>query len=630
MCTTRPRRSARSAAREFHHRLLALATTVLLLSAPAAFTASAVDPDKALQGFDEWVESVMKEWKVPGLGVAIIHDNQLLMARGYGYRDLEGKLKADGDTLFAIGSNSKSFTATVLAMLEDEGKLDWEQPVREVLRDFELHDPVATAQMTAVDLLSHRSGLPRHDLLWYGSPLDRRELLARLRYLEPTEPFRAKFQYQNLMFMTAGILAEEITNKTWEQLVKERVFEPLGMERSNFSVDEMQRDPNFSYPHFHADESEIARIPFRNIDAVGPAGSINSTPREMARYVLFHLNRGAAGPGEDAARLLSETNAARMQSPQMVIQGALAARVPGETERGDPAYGLGLMVSTYRGHKHVAHGGGIDGFISAMDWLPDDGIGVVVLSNTNGSGVVPQLVTSNVFDRLLGLDEVDWAGRVRKQQEQAQKAAAAIEKQTLEDRHQGTQPSHALDDFTGTYQHPGYGKATVSLVDGQLRLAIGFIDAPLEHHHYDVFVVPESDEPVVADFSGTKVQFLYTKDGRVDRLTIPLEAALSDIIFERVASEALSDPEFLERLTGTYQLGGMDAVVALSTDHLTLSVPGQPLYEMVPESGLSFEIKGLQGFRVEFELDQGNVESTASAMIAHQPNGTFRAERKAN
>lgn len=618
----------RSPRAPFSSRLLtALFATVLLVVATTASATTAVDPGKALDGFDEYVDAVMKEWKVPGLGVAIIHDNQLLLARGYGYRDLENQIKADGDTLFAIGSNSKSFTATVLATLQDEGKLDWEQPVSDTLSDWKLHDPVASEQMTAIDLLSHRSGLPRHDLLWYGSDLSRTELLRRLRHLEPTETFRAKFQYQNLMFMTAGILAEEIGGASWEDLVKARIFEPLGMARSNFSVDAMQRDDNFSYPHFHVEDSEIDRIPFRNIDAVGPAGSINSSPREMAKYVLMHLNHGALGPGEDAKRVLSESNAQRMQSPQMVIQGALAARVSGDTERGDPSYGLGLMVSSYRGHKHVFHGGGIDGFISAMDWLPNDGIGVVVLSNTSGSGAVPQLVTANVFDRLLGMDQIDWPARVRKQQDEARAAAKATEEQAVKDRHEGTKPSHALDDFTGSYQHPGYGPVTVSLVDGQLEMALSTFNAPLEHHHYDVFVVPKSDTPSVADLAGTKVQFLYAKDGRVDRVTIPLEPTLDDIVFKRTAGDEMTDPAFLERLTGAYLLGGMTAEVELVGDHLTLEVPGQPVYELVPESGLSFEIKGLQGFRVEFELDRANEASSATAMVAHQPNGTFRAER---
>ena len=585
----------------------------------------AVDARDALEGFDGWVEEVMKEWKVPGLGVAIVFEDEIVLAKGYGYRDLDDALPADGDTLFAIGSNSKSFTATILAMLEDEGRLDWNAPIREHLPAFRLHDPVATEQMSAVDLLAHRSGLPRHDLAWYGSPKSRAELFAMLRHLEPTAQFRERFQYQNLMFMTAGILAEELTGKSWEDLVAERIFGPLGMGRANFSVEAMRNDPNHAVAHTHTGDSEIEQIPFRNIDAIGPAGSINASAAEMARYVLFHMNLGKVGPAEDAARLLSEENAVRMQTPQMVITGPLRARFAGHDEIGDPAYGLGLMTSTYHGRRHVYHGGGIDGFISAMEWLPDDRIGVVVLSNTNGSGSVPTIVARNVFDRFLGLQPVDWSARLKKQQEEGEAAAEANRQQAVDARHKGTTPSHPLEDYAGRYAHPAYGEATVTLVGDALQVETAAFTVPLEHYHYDVFAVPDDLIGPAAGFSGAKLLFGYDKDGTIDRVEIPLEPTTEDIVFNRSADERLSDPGFLAGLTGTYELAGLQAEVSLAGDELQLSVPGQPLYTLVPDSGTSFAIEGLNDFRIEFVLDDSGV---ARSFISHQPNGTFEAERR--
>ena len=252
----------------------------------------------------------MAEWKVPGLGVAIVEDGKTVFARGYGWRNVEQQLPVTPDTLFAIGSNTKSFTATLLAMQVDEGALAWDAPIRTVLPEFSLHDPVATAEMTAVDLLSHRSGLPRHDLFWYATGKSRTELIAGLHHLEPSASFRSTYQYQNLMFLTAGVVAERIGGKSWEELVEERIFRPLGMERANFSVDRMQQDDDFSYGY--GAEQEIERVPFRNIDAIGPAGSINTSARELARYVQFHLAYGKVGD----TQLLKEDSARLMQLPR--------------------------------------------------------------------------------------------------------------------------------------------------------------------------------------------------------------------------------------------------------------------------------------------------------------------------
>jgi len=506
----------------------------VLLAVPAGAAKSKTD--KAFKGFDEWVEEVMAEWHVPGLGVAVVHDGTVVMARGYGYRNFEDRIPADGDTLFAIGSNTKSFTATLLGMLSDDGVLDHETPIIEYMPDFRLHDPVATAQMTAVDLITHRSGLPRHDLAWLQAGRSREELYRLLRHLEPSEPFRSKFQYQNLMFMTAGILVERLTGSSWEDQVQARILAPLGMEHANFSVDAIQQDDNFSYGYGYEDGT-IERVPYRNIDAIGPAGSINASAAEMATYVQFHLDYGKAGE----ERLLSEAVARSMQSPHMAMTGPLAARIKDGDEIGDPTYGLGLMVGSYRRHKHVRHGGGIDGFISAMEWLPDDRIGVVVLSNTSANGTVPTLVVRNVFDRLLGMEPIDWAGRARERQVVAERQAAKTAEQDAANRTPGTTPSHPLPDYTGSYEHPGYGVAEVKLVQDALTVeAVGFI-VPVEHYHYDVFTVPEGLDGVLAGMAGLKVQFFYNTLGDIDRVTIPLEANVGDIVFMRIETEPKTD-----------------------------------------------------------------------------------------
>ena len=515
------------------HLRIQLATVALALTLTTT-PLSAQTVDERLHGFDQWVESVMAEWKVPGLGVAIVEDGKTVFARGYGWRNVELELPVTPDTLFAIGSNTKSFTATLLAMQVDEGALAWDAPIRTVLPEFRLHDPVATGQMTAADLLSHRSGLPRHDLFWYATGKSRTELIAGLHHLEPSASFRSRYQYQNLMFLTAGVVAERIGGKSWEELVEERILRPLGMERANFSVAQMQQDDDFSYGYGAEQEIErVQRVPFRNIDAIGPAGSINTSARELARYVQFHLAYGKVGD----TQILKEDSARLMQLPQMVMTGPLQQRLQDGPEIGDPSYGLGLMVGGYRGRKHVSHGGGIDGFISAMEWLPDEQIGVIALSNTSHTGTVPALVVRNAFDRMLGLEPIDWAARARKREAEAKQEAEEAKTADLAAAAPDTKPSHPLADYAGDYEHAGYGKASVRVEGDGLVLKVVGIDFPLKHYHYDLFIVPY-DLPAsagAAGFGGVKVRFDYDDAGAINVVSVPLEPAVSPTRFVRAS-----------------------------------------------------------------------------------------------
>src|SRR5215510_14410117 len=259
-----------------------------LLCAPTQLLAQDSSVPANFNGFDGFVDQVMKDWKVPGLAVAVVKDGKMIYAKGFGYRDVKKGLKVTPDTLFAIGSCSKAFTATAMAILVDEGKLDWDKPVRNYLPDFMLHDGYTTEHIRPRDLVTHQSGLPRHDMVWYGSPLSRKEIFERLRYLEPSQPLHAKFQYNNMMFMTAGVLVERISGATWEDFVRKKILDPLEMKTSNFSVNDSRKATDFSLPYGEV-KDEIKEIPFRNIDAVGPAGSINSSVNEMSRWLLMQL-----------------------------------------------------------------------------------------------------------------------------------------------------------------------------------------------------------------------------------------------------------------------------------------------------------------------------------------------------
>jgi len=480
--------------------------------------------ERSLQDIDPFIQSVMKEWKVPGLAIAVIQDGKVILSKGYGYRDAERSLPVTPRTLFAIGSISKSFTVTVLSTLVDQGKLDWDKPVRVSLPDFQLQDAVATEQMTARDLVSHSSGLPRHDAVWYGSSMTRRQMYERLRYLEPSKSFRGGFQYNNLMFMTAGILASQIAGASWEELVRKRIFEPLGMARSNFSVNDSQKADDFALP-YSPEKEKIKRIPFRNIDEVGPAGSINSSVEEMIRYVQLHIDNGRFGESQ----ILTARSAERMQTPQIVTPGT-----PEYEETGYRSYGLGLGISTYRGNKTVEHGGGIDGFSASLSFMPNKRMGMIILTNSGDAATAASIITRNVYDRLLGLDQVDWTDRARKQMAKAKQATEEARKKDASTRKEGTSLSHPIADFAGIYEHPAYGQVRIEVDGSGLKGTFNQMAFSLKQFHYDIFEIPEGGADSLAFSQNEKISFFYNKKGEIDRVAIPLEPAVSDIVFTRV------------------------------------------------------------------------------------------------
>jgi CubicO group peptidase (beta-lactamase class C family) len=374
----------------------ALAALTLALSpAIAAKKEPRIDP----KDFSAFVLKTLAEWKVSGVGIAVVKGKKIILAEGYGLRDVTNKLPVTPRTIFAIGSSSKAFTATALGILMDEGKLDWDKRVRDYLPTFRLQDESAAAQMTPRDLLCHRSGLARHDLAWIGSAFSRKELFDRMRFLEPSADFRSIFQYNNFMFMTAGHLAGEVTGSTWEDVVRTRIFEPLGMKDSYFSVEESGKKPDVSFPYGEKEDKAI-ELPFRNLDAMGPAGSINSNVLDMAQWVLLNLNKGKTGDKQ----VISEARLAEIHSPQMVIQESAFRILEKFPEMFTSSYGLGWIITQYRGHTWIHHGGNVDGFTAFVTFFPRDDIGVVVLSNMNGS-FVPEIIALNIADRLLGLED---------------------------------------------------------------------------------------------------------------------------------------------------------------------------------------------------------------------------------
>lgn len=567
----------------------------------------------ALAGIDEVIATALADWKVPGLGIGVVVGDEVVLAEGYGHRDLEQELPVTSQTIFAIGSCTKAFTCFTLAALVDEGLLDWDDAVVEHLPGFQMHDEYVTAHLTPRDMVTHRSGLPRHDLVWYNnSDITRAELVHRLRYLELSRELRERLQYNNLMYLTAGYLIEQLTDLTWEEAVRTRVLDPLGMTRSNFSVHESQKSADFALPYLE-DDDQLRLIDFRPITVMGPAGSINSCVDEMNRWMTVNLNGGRYGE----KTLLSAPAVTELHTPQMVMPAT-----PSSADESHLSYAMGWMTRTWREHFQVQHGGNIDGFSALVTLFPNDDVGIVVLSNRNNDPL-PGTITKTIADRVLGLEAEEWLAKGAEERDEAKAFMDEAKEKKELFRQKGTKTSRPLEEFAGRFEHPGYGVIEVLREGKQLVMILNGMRMPLDHWHFDVFVVAESDEEVIPeDLRGI---FVGDAAGHLDRLSIALEPSVDPIIFERLPDARMYEASYLQRLTGDYEVPGQVITVVLQGSTLKVRVGGQPALELSPRGHDEFEITGIgQEIRVCFTLPK---EGAATEMLLVQPGGVFTAPR---
>jgi CubicO group peptidase (beta-lactamase class C family) len=482
-------------------------------------TLVAQEPD--FGALSRYIERELGTWKVPGLAIAVVKDDSVVFARGFGLREAGGAAPVDEHTLFAIGSASKAFTAAAVATLVDEGKLAWSDRAGEHLPGFELFDPYAARELNIVDLLSHRSGLPRGDLIWYASEYDRAEVVRRVRHLEPQSSFRSAFGYQNIMYIAAGELMPALAGMTWDEWVEARIFGPLGMARSSTSTTALVGEVNVATPHQEIDD-EVTPIAWRNIDNAGPAGSINSSVMEMARWVRLHLNEGTY----EGTEVLSPQAVRAMQTHRTILrrEGGWALMTPASEFM---TYGLGWFMNDYRGRMVVQHGGNIDGMHALVGMLPEEELGLVVLTNMYNN--LTYALMYRVFDLYLGGEPTDWSARLLAARDSMQARGLEAERAFEAERVDGTSPSLALEGYAGDYAHSMYGDARVALVGDGLVLHRGpaFV-GDLEHWHHDTFKVVWRD----ASLGTAYVTFSLDRSGAVDAMDVRGLA-----VYERASGE---------------------------------------------------------------------------------------------
>jgi CubicO group peptidase (beta-lactamase class C family) len=604
------------------HSMFSRSCTALTISIHFAVTfalaASAAETKGGLDGFDAFMAQAMGEFKVPGVAVAVVRDGKIIFAKGYGYRDVERQQPVTGTTLFPIASITKSVTVTTLGTLADQGKLDWDKPVREYLPGFRMHDPVVTEQLTTRDMVTHRSGLPRHDLVWYSSSFTREQLVEKLRYLELSKPLRSKLQYNNLMFLTAGYLGGKIDGTSWEETVRQRVLEPLGMTSTKFSSDEARHTSDYALPYRKNWKTEIVSlIEFSRWGDVGPAGSMNSCIDDMAKYLLMHVNQGTV----HGKQVLGKNNAQQVQSPQMVVQGS-----PLFPELGEMSYGMGLFIQTYRGHKHVSHGGNLDGFSAQFSFLPNDGVGVVVLTNLDGT-FLRDLVPLYVYDRLLALESIDWVQRFREIERKRRDQELSAEHKGYTGRKLGTHPAHELTEYAGEFEHPGYGKLTIRVDSAsqtpKLLAKLNDIERPLEHFHFETFQVPEDP---LDSFEKLRFTFPTNAQGEIAKVEATLDTNVKEIVFTRVAEKRMFERPFLEQFAGDYDAPGLPWTIALvGNSTLQWILPGAPPRTLVPRHGTRFDVQDQTGMTLEFKQ---NPAGQVQELVIFTPDSAFAVPKK--
>ncbi len=576
--------------------------------------------DKRFDGLDTAFARVLKDWHAAGFAVAVVEKSKVVYSKGFGYRDYENKIPATPNTLFAIGSCTKAFTASLLGMLNKDGLVDFDKPVNTYLPTLKFYNEYMTEHVTLRDMMCHRTGLPRHDESWYFFNTESRDsFLLRIPYMEPTAELRQKWQYNNFMFMLQGMVTEKLTGKSWEDNVHEKIFTPLGMNRSDFSVIDMQKDTNAAKGYDISKDSMIHRMGYYNIAAMGPAGSINSSVNEMAKWVTTWINAGKFESKEIVpAQYISEAT-----TPQMVMGGGAPTKeIP---DVFFSTYGFGWMMASYKGHYRVEHGGNIDGFSASTCFFPSDSVGIIVLCNQNGSAV-PSVVRNLIADRMLGLKYFDWETYLHGVRKKADSTAKATQAASSSNRKLNTKPSHDLKDYTGLYTNKGYGTFEVVLKDDSLFALLPTHTWWLNHYHYDFFEPFEKDKDGIDTSNHSDpVQFNINAAGDVESASMIFDAGIKPVIFMRADKAKEISKDSLKKYEGEYELGGAAARVYTKGNALYLFVPGQPEYELVPIDKNLFSIKSLSGFKIKFNTDEsGNVTELQSM----QPNGTFTAKKK--
>lgn len=598
----------------------------LLLTTTCAFTAvsqtKTKTPDyaKRLSGIEKELEKVLVDQKVAGYSVAVVYKDKIIYAKGFGYRDVENKKPVTPNTLFAIGSSTKAFTASILGQLEKEGKLKIDDLATKHLPELNFKYDYMNTGITIRDMMCHRTGLSRFDYSWYlFNTANRDSLLQRVKYMEPNVKLREKWQYNNFMFLAQGMIAEKITGKSWEDNIKERFFVPLKMTHSNTDIFATQKDADASLPYTVDEKFEIKKVDYYNINGMGPAGSINSCANDMGNWVSTWIMGGKFNGTE----IIPGSYLREASSSQMVASGGQPGKYA-DIQFGN--YGLGWFLKSYRGHYLVEHGGNIDGFSASVGFYPSDSIGIVVLTNQNGSSATGT-VRNIISDKLFALEPIAWNADIKKALDEEQKKAKETPKYEDTLRVKNTHPSHPLADYAGLYGNPAFSEFMITLKNDTLWTFIAGEKNWLKHYHYDVFEFVSADpkdNTEGSDEGHFLINFRAANDGKINAVSMELGEPDKPTVFERQSIKVELSSDDLSKYVGDYDLEGITVKIYLKEKTLMVLVQGQPDYETISVGNDTFDLAIAKGYSVKFTVENGS----SKAVTFIQPNGNFTAKRK--
>ena len=587
----------------------------------ASTLSAQVKMDKRFAGIEAEINKILKDNYAAGVAIAVVEKNKVIFSKGFGYRDVANKLPVTDTTQFAIGSCTKAFTASLIGMLQKEKEIDLDKPFTNYLKDFKFYSPELTQQITLRDMMSHRTGLPRHDLSWFVDPDTRENLMRRIEFMEPSAPLRQTWQYNNFMYLLQGVLTEKLTGKSWESNVESKIFSKLNMGHSNFSVKTIAayKEPALGYNVVK--DSIVHYTPYYEIDGMGPAGSINSTAVDMAQWLKVWVNGGKL----DTVQIIPSSFVTEATSSQMIIGPGLPNSEKPDVQFSN--YGFGWMLSSYKGHYRVEHGGNITGFSASTCFFPTDSIGIVVLVNQDGSKV-PSIVRNTIADRVLGIKYFDWNADALKSAKKAKALTQKAEKASSSNQVLQTTTSHVLGDYTGAYSNSAYGKFEVIQKGDSLFAKLKNEKWWLGQFHYDIFRPYETSEGIDSiEKSPIRFQFNTGLNGEIESASIfNFEPTIpAPIVFKRSNAAKEISQDDLNKYTGTYLLAGTEIKTYIKNKVLFVFVPGQPEYELVAVGNNKFDFKKIPGYAVLFEM---NDNGTTSSLTFKQPNGNFKATKK--
>jgi CubicO group peptidase (beta-lactamase class C family) len=470
---------------------------------------ASAQPD--LKKLDAYYEKALKDWGVPGMSIAIVKDGKVVFAKGYGVKEVGKTERPDENTLYAIASNSKAFTATMIGQLVDEGKLAWNERVRKYVPYFELYDPWVSSEATLRDILSHRVGLKTFggDIIWYRSTLSAEQIIRRVKYLKKDFGFRSGYGYSNVMFITAGEVLKNVTGKDWGPLVQEKILGPLGMDRTISTTKDLSKKGNFATPHLL--QGDVHKpMEWEDWGAIASMGGLISSVKDMSQWLIFNLNHGI-WKGDT---LLSPQSRNMIWTPHANFTVNQTASNATSHFNG---YGLGWFLGDYKGKMRVSHTGGYSGMLSAVTMIPDENLGVVIL--TNGLKGIYTALSNYTIDAFLGGNSRDWSAERLKQSREFVDTRIS---DRIKSRVEGTKPSFSSDKITGDYFTDTYGKISVVEESGSIRIRFEHtpdLNAVLSHWNYDVYELKWEHPEVLPWFTFGTVKFLSDNNGKVEGIS---------------------------------------------------------------------------------------------------------------